>query len=148
MPPKRKESAAAPAASGPKQKWSKTSFQTPMTAALESTTTSSASELGSTSTSSKNQVITLRSSASGCCGYRSQDLSTTQSSSLDALAAEKSPTSSDIINNIADTNPPLDLESDTQPDSGAKSRPKQKNITTVSYTGYGWHFANESLDKT
>ena len=90
----------------------------------------------------------MQSSASGRHGYRSQDLSTTQSSSLDALAAEKSPTSSDIINNIADTNPPLDLESDTQPDSGAKSRPKQKNTTTVSYTGYGWHFANESLDKT
>ena len=134
MPPKRKESAAAPAASGPKQKRSKTSFRTPTTAALEST--SSASELGSTSTSSKNRVVTLRSSASGRRGYRSQDLSTTQSSSLDALAAENSPTSSDITNNIADTNPPLDLESDhTQPDSGAKSRRKQKNTTTVSYTG-------------
>ena len=56
MPPKQKESAAIPAASGPKQKRSKTSFRTPTTAALE-VTTSIASEVGSAST--KNQVFTL-----------------------------------------------------------------------------------------
>ena len=37
MPQKRKEGAAPPAASGPKHKRSKTSFQTPTTAALEGT---------------------------------------------------------------------------------------------------------------
>ena len=70
MPPKRKESAAIPVASGPKQKKSKTSFRTPTTAALEGTT-SAASEVGT-----KNRVVTLRASSSGRRGYRSQDLST------------------------------------------------------------------------
>jgi len=138
MPPKRKESAATPVTSGPKQKRSKTSFRTPTTTALEATT-SVASEVGSTSTSStKNRVVTLRASASGRRGYRSQDLSTTQTSGLDSSAPENSPTPSDIIGDIADINdpnPPPDLESDTQPGSGTKSRPKQKNTTTVGYIG-------------
>src|SRR5271168_132923 len=98
MPPKRKESAATPTASGPKPKRSKTSFRTPSTAALEP-----ASEVGSTSTSSKNRVFTLRASASGRRGYRSQDLSTTQSSSQDSLAAETSAIPSDMISDMADT---------------------------------------------
>jgi hypothetical protein len=132
MPPKRKESLATPVASGPKQKRSKTSFRTPTTAALEgTTTTSAASDVGSTS---KNRVVTLRASASGCRGYRSQDLSTTQSSSLtsDSLAAETSALPSDTTDEPI---PHLDVESDTQPSSGAKSRPKQKNTTTVGYIG-------------
>jgi hypothetical protein len=135
MPPKRKESAATPAASGPKQKRSKTSFRTPTTAALEGTT-SAAIEVSSTSTSTKNRVVTLRASASGRRGYRSQDLST-QSSSHESLAAENSSIPSEItgdsdITDINDANdPPLDPESDTQPGSGAKSRPKKKNTTTV-----------------
>ena len=55
MPPTQKESLATPVASDPKQKQSKTSFQTPMTAALEgTTTTSAASDVGSTS---KNQIV-------------------------------------------------------------------------------------------
>ena len=132
MPPKRKESLATPVASGPKQKQSKTSFRTPMTAALEGTTTTSAvSDVGSTS---KNQVVTLRVSASGHCGYHSQDLSTTQSSSLtsDSLEAETSALPSDTMDELI---PHLDVESGTQPSSGAKSRPKQKNTTTVGYIG-------------
>ena len=48
MPAKRKDSAAAPAASGPKPKRSRTSFRTPTTPALEAAT-SAASELVSTS---------------------------------------------------------------------------------------------------
>jgi hypothetical protein len=138
MPPKRKESAATPAASGPKQKRSKTSFRTPTPAALEGTT-SSASEVGSTSTSSKNRVITLRANASGRRGYRSQDLSTTQSSSHEPLVSENSSIpsettgDSDIID-ISDANhTQLDPECDTQPGSGAKSRQKKKNTTTVGY---------------
>lgn len=137
MPPKRKESAATPVASGPKPKRSKTSFRTPTTAALEGTT-SAASEVGSTNISSKNRVVTLRASASGRRGYRSQNLSTTENSSLDSSTAEKSSIPSEItgdldIPDISDPNPPLELESDTQPVSGAKSRPKQKNTTTVCY---------------
>ena len=130
MPPKRKGSAATPVASGPKQKRSKTSFQTPTTSALEGTT-SAASEVGST----KNRVVTLRASASGRCGYHSQDLPATQSSSLDSMAADNSDLPSDIITDISDPIPPqaLHLESDAQPGSGAKSRPKQKNTTTVGY---------------
>jgi hypothetical protein len=129
MPPKRKE--GAPVASGPKQKRSKTSFRTPTTAALESTTSSATSDLGSTST---NRVITLRASASGRRGYRSQDLSTTQSSSLasDSLAAETSALPCDTDGEPIQL---LEVESDTQPSSGTKSRPKQKNTTTVGYIG-------------
>ena len=125
MPPKRKESAATPVASGPKQKWSKTSFRTPTTVALEG------SDVGSTS---KNRVITLQASASGRRGYHCKDLSTTQSSSLasDSLAAETSALPSDTM---GEPIPHLDVESDTQPSSGAKSRPKQKNTTTVGYIG-------------
>lgn len=134
MPPKRKESAATPAASGPKQKRSKTSFRTPTTAALEGTS-STTSEVGSTS--SKNRVVTLRASASGRRGYRSQELSTTQSSGPDSSAADNSahPSHPSDITDISDPIPPLDLESDTQSQagSGAKSRPKQKNTTTVCY---------------
>ena len=100
-----------------------------MTAALEGTT-SAASEVCST----MNQVVTLQASASGCCGYCSQELSATQSSSVDSLAAENSALPSDITSNIADTSVPiplLDIESDTPHDSGTKPRPKQKNTTTV-----------------
>ena len=140
MPPKRKESAATPAASGPKQKRSRTSFRTPTTAALEPST----SEVGSTSTSSKNlnRVVTLRASASGRRGYRSQDLSTTQSSALDSAVPENLANPPVIIGDLADLdtsdlNPPPDLEGDTQPgsSSGTNSRPKQKNTTTVGYIG-------------
>ena len=125
MPPKQKESAAIPAASGPKHKQSKTSFRTPTTAALEGIT-SAASEVGSTSTSSKNRVVTLRASASSRCGYRSQDLSTTQSTSHEYLAADNSSIPSEITGNsditdISDPNhPPLDPESNTQPGSITK----------------------------
>ena len=138
MPPKRKESAAIPAASGPKQKQSKTSFRTPTTAALEGTT-SAASEVGSISTSSKNRVVTLQASASGCRGYCSQDLSTTQSTSHEYLAADNSSIPSEItgdsdITDISGLNhPPLDPESDTQPGSVTKSRSKKKNTKTVGY---------------
>jgi hypothetical protein len=134
MPPKRKESTATPTASGPKPKRSKTSFRTPTTAALDPAT-SVTSEVGSTSTSSKNRVITLRASASGRRGYRSQDLSTTQSSSLDSLAGETSAIPSDIMGDMADTCdpiPPLDPEGDTQPGSSTKPRQGKKNTTTVS----------------
>jgi hypothetical protein len=125
MPPKRKDSASTPVTSGPKQKRSKTSFRTPTTG-LESTQ-AAPSEVGSSST--KNRVVTLRASASGRRGYRSQNLSTAPSSSHDSeLAAE-------ILVLPSDSIPPqaLNLESDMQlgPDSSAKSRPKQKNTTTV-----------------
>ena len=131
MPPKWKGGAATiPVASGPKQKQSKTSFQTPATAGLEGTT---ASEVGST----KNWVVTLWTNASGHHGYHSQDLSTTPSSSLDSesLAAENLVVQvpSDITDNISDSNlAPLDMDNNTQHGS-SKSRPKQKNTTIVRY---------------
>ena len=148
MPPKRKGNAATPVASGPKQKRSKTSFRTPTAAALEDTT-GATSGVGPT----KNRVVTLRTSASGRHGYRSQDLSTTQSSTLESLAAENSALPSDITSNIADISdpiPPLYIERNTPPGLGAKSRPKQKNTTTVGYIGYhlNRHFFNINLDKT
>ena len=126
MPPKQKESAAIPAASGPKHKRSKTSFQTPTTAALERTT-SAESEVGSTSTISKNRVVTLRASASGRRGYHSQDLSTTQSTSHEYLAADNSSIPSEItgdsdITDISDLNP----ESST-------SRSRERYPTWFSY---------------
>ena len=83
-------------------------------------TTSSTTNASSTST--KNQVVTLRASASGRRGYCSQDLSTNQSSSPDSLGAENSVHPTDITDSISDMIPPLDVESDTQTGSGAKSR--------------------------
>ena len=109
-------------------------------------TTSAASEVGSTSTSSKNRVVTLRASATGRRGYRSQDLSTTQSSSHDSLAADNSSIPSEITgdSDITDTSdpnhPPLDPESDSQPGLGAKSKAKKKNTTTVGYIDIAKHF--------
>ena len=127
MPPKRKESAAIPVASGPKQKKSKTSFRTPTTAALEGTT-SAASEVGT-----KNRVVTLRASSSGRRGYRSQDLSTSsQNTTLDSSPADHSAHPSHP-SDINDPISPPDLESDTQSGAGAKPKPKQKNTTTVGY---------------
>ena len=137
---------AAPAASGPKPKRSKTSFRTPTTTPALEAATSVASEVGSTSTSSsKNRVVTLRPSAGGRRGYRTQDLSTTQSSSsINSPATENSAIPSDIIGDldvpdISDSMvPPLVPESDNHP----KSRPKQKNTTTV---GYIQEFSNTGI---
>ena len=132
MPPKRKDSATTPAASGPKQKRSKTSFRTPTTAGLESIEAAS-SEVPVAST--KNRVVTLRASASGRRGYRSQDLSAGPSSSLasGSSAAEDLVLSSGDIPSTSYSIPSPNLESDIPPsfDSGTKARPKKKNTTTV-----------------
>ena len=138
MPPKRKGNAATPVTSGPKQKRSKTSFRTPTTAALEGTA-SAASEVVQVGPT-KNRVVTLRASASGRRGYHSQDLSAAQSSSLESLAVENSALPSDITSNIADICDPIPpqalyMASDTPPGPSTKSRPKQKNTTTVGYIG-------------
>ena len=87
--------------------------------------------------STKNQVVTLQKNASGHCGYCFQDLSTTPSFSHDSesLAAENLVVQvpSDITDDISDPNlAPLDMDDNTQPGS-SKSRPKQKNMTTVRY---------------
>ena len=64
--------------------------------------------------------------------HRSQDLSTTQSTSHNSLAADNSSIPSEItgyldITNISDPNhPPLDPESNIQLGSGVKSRPKKR----------------------
>jgi hypothetical protein len=128
MPPKRKETAAAPVGSGPKQKRSKTSFRTPTPAALEGST-SAASNVGSTS-STKNRVVTLRASATGRRGYRTQDLATSSNSNPASPAAELPHLPPHIPDECDSISHPTE-ESDIHPDSGAKSRPKQKNTTTV-----------------
>ena len=87
MPPKQKDNSATSAVSGPKAKRSKSTptFRTPQatasTAGLEATTTS---EVNST----KNRVVTLRASASGRRGYRTQDLATSSNSNSASPAAE------------------------------------------------------------
>jgi hypothetical protein len=134
MPPKRKDNSATPAVSGPKPKRSKPSFRTPTTAGLEVTT--AASEVNST----KNRVVTLRASTSGRRGYHTQDLATPSYSNSASPAAELSDLPShipdDSISHIPDECDSISHpteESDIHPsfDTGTKSRPKQKNTTTV-----------------
>jgi hypothetical protein len=127
MPQKRKDSAATSVASGPKQKRSRTSFRTPTTAGLDDTV-AHASEVGST----KNRVVTLRASASGRRGYRTQDMSAAPSSSSSLHSS--APNDSDLpsyVSNPCDPILSLNQESELQPGPSAKSRPKQKNTTTV-----------------
>ena len=127
MPPKRKDSATTPVVSGPKPKRSKTSFRTPMAASLEGNP-AGPSEVGLTA----NRMVTLRTSASGRRGYRSQDLSTTQSSTSSLASNSLATETSDLPSaTMGEPIQHLDVESDTQPSSGAKPRPKQKNTTTV-----------------
>jgi hypothetical protein len=126
MPPKRKEGSNAP---GPKQKRSKPSFRTLTTGGLDSTV---ASEVGSST--STNRVVTLRANAtSGRRGYSTQNLPTTSTSSLNSSLTDNSASPSEICD--SESIPPLILESDipsgSSSNSNTKSRPKQKNTTTV-----------------
>jgi hypothetical protein len=127
MPPKRKDNSSTSAVSGPKAKRSKSTptFRTPTTAGPEAT---AASEANST----KNRIVTLRSSASGSGrrGYRTQDLDTSSNSNNASPPAELSHLPSHIPDEC-DSMPHLTEESDLHPDLGTKSRPKQKNTTTV-----------------
>lgn len=131
MPPKRKDASAASAASGPKTKRSKPSFRTPTTAGPEA---AEQSEVNST----KNRVVTLRPSASGRRGYRTQDLATTSNSNPASPATELLHLPPHIPNECDSISHPTEEsdihpteESDVHPKSDAKSRPKQKNTTTV-----------------
>jgi hypothetical protein len=127
MPPKRKDGSAASTASGPKTKRSKPSFRTPTTAGPD---TAEQSEVNST----KNRVVTLRPSASGRRGYRTQALAMTSNSNPASPAGELShiPDKCDSISHPTEESDihPTE-ESDIHPKSGTKSRPKQKNTTTV-----------------
>jgi len=125
MPPKRKDVSAASAASGPKTKRSKPSFRTPTT----STAGPEAPEQSGVN-STKNRVVTLRPSASGRRGYRTQDLATSSNSNSASPAAEPSHLPPHIPDECDSISLPTE-ESDIHPDSGAKSRRKQKNTTTV-----------------
>ena len=124
MPPKRKDNSATSAASGPTTKRSKPSFRTPGAKSTEE------SEVNST----KNRVVTLRSGSSGRRGYRTQDLATTPNSNPpSSSAAEIShlpPHLPDECDNCDFVSHPTE-ESDMHSESGTKSRPKQKNTTTV-----------------
>jgi hypothetical protein len=117
MPPKRKDSAV----SGPKAKRTKSTptFRTPTAnaAGLKATATS---EINST----KNRVVTLRSSASGRRGYRTQDLATSSNSNNASPAAELS----DLPSHISDE---CNSKSHPPEESEIHSRVKQKNTTTV-----------------
>ena len=123
MPPKRKDNSATSAVSGPKAKRSKSTptFRTPTTAGLEATATS---EVNST----KNRIVTLRSSASGSGrrGYRTQDLATGSNSNNASPPAELSHLASHTIPDECDSMSHPTEESD--PDLGTKSKPKQKNV--------------------
>jgi len=126
MPPKRKDNSATSAVSGSKPKRTKSTptFRTPTTAGLEATAASG------NSTGTKNRVVTLRASASGGGrrGYRTEDLATSSNSNDASPAAEPS-----HIQHECDSISHPTEESDIHPqaDFGTKSRPKQKNTTTV-----------------
>jgi hypothetical protein len=126
MPPKRKDNSAASAASGPKTKRSKPSFRTPTTADPE---IAEHSEVNS----SKNRVVTLRPSASGRRGYRTQDLATASNSNPASPALELShlPPHDSISHPTEESEIHPTEESDNYLKSDTKSRPKQKNTTTV-----------------
>src|SRR5258705_4838401 len=133
MPFKRKDNAATPPAAGPKPKRSKATFRTPTTAALEDTAASQPS-------SSKNQVVTLRTGASGRRGYRTQELSATSStvdnstpdSNSESSAAAGSTQASGVpdVISLADIRA-SELQSDHPPATSTKPRVKQRNTTTV-----------------
>jgi hypothetical protein len=125
MPPKRKDNSGTSAISGPKPKRTKSTptFRTP-------TTSTAASE------STKNRVVTLRASASGRRGYRTQDLDTSSNSDKASPSAELSDLRlpSQIPDELECDSIPHPTEANNinpQADPGAKSRPKQKNTTTV-----------------
>jgi hypothetical protein len=129
MPPKRKDNSGTSAVSGPKAKRSKSTptFRTP-TASTTGLGATPASEVNST----KNRVVTLRASASGRRGYRTQDLDTSSNSNN----AFPSPELSDLPSHIPDEcdsipHPAEVNDIHPQNDLGAKPRPKQKNTTTV-----------------
>ena len=117
MPLKQKDSAV----SEPKAKCTKStpSLQTPTTnaAGLKATATS---EINST----KNWVVTLRASASGHCGYRTQDLATSSNSNNAPPAAELSDLPSHIFYEYNSKSHPTE-------ESNIHSWAKQKNTTTV-----------------
>ena len=129
MPQKRKDDSAASAASGPKTKRSKPSFRTPTTAGPTTAGPSTAGPEGINPI--KNRVVTLRSSASGRRGYRSQDLATPSNSNSASPVADLSdlpPHTPDECDSISHSIEETDLP--PQAESGS-TRPKQKNTTKV-----------------
>ena len=122
MPPKQKDNSSS-TVSGSKAKHSRSTptFWTPTTAGLEATT---ATDVNST----KNRVVTLQASASSHHGYRTQDFATT--SNPTSPATEPSHLPSHISDECDSISHPTE-ESDIHPNSGTKSRPKQKNTMTV-----------------
>ena len=133
MPPKQKDnSATSVSGSKAKRKKSTPTFRTPTTANPEATSIA-ASELNST----KNRIVTLRASASGCCGYCTQDLTAATTSSNSDNVSAPAAELPHLPSNERDSIPyPTTGESNIHPqaesESGTKSRPKQKNTTTVS----------------
>jgi hypothetical protein len=134
MPPKQKDNSAT-GVSGSKAKCKKPTptFRTPTTANPEATSIA-ASELNST----ENQIVTLRASASGHCGYHTQDLTAaTTSSNSDNASAPAAELPHLLPSNERDSIPypttgESNIDSQAESESGTKSRPKQDNTTTVS----------------
>jgi hypothetical protein len=125
MPLKRKDDTNA----GRTPKRSKPTFRAPATTVPNDTTISQAS-------SSKNRIITLRTSATGCHGYRTQDV-ISNPDTIPSPDASASPNFNDPLlagqdstdfgsANINDLNDGTDI-----PAVQAKSRRKQKNTTTL-----------------
>jgi hypothetical protein len=133
MPPKQKDNSAT-SVFGSKAKCKKSTpiFWTPTTANPEATSIA-ASELNST----ENQIVTLRASASGHCGYCTQELTAATTSSNSDNASAPAAELPHLPSNERDSIPyPTTGKSNIHPqaksESGTKSRPKQKNTTTVS----------------
>jgi hypothetical protein len=131
MPQKQKDNSGV---SGSKAKCKKSTpiFQTPPTANPEATSIA-ASELNST----ENQIVTLQASASGRHGYCTQDLTAATTSSNSDNASAPAAELPHLLSIERDSIPYLTTgESNIHPqaesESGTKSRPKQKNTTTVS----------------
>lgn len=136
MPPKRKDNTSISTTSS-SLKRSKPAFRTPTTTGSNISTLSQPS-------SSKNRVVTLRTSATGRRGYRSQDFLSNPESNPNFSAIEDltlpatSPTSESTLDTFeSDSHIPCVLHKEsgnagTDISSGkVKPRTKQKNTTTV-----------------
>jgi hypothetical protein len=126
MPPKRKDGATT-ANAGRVPKRSKPTFRAPTTTTVPDTTISQAAS------SSRNRIVTLRTSATGRRGYRTQDVVSNPESNPDSDSSAPSnfidPLPVEDATDIGIEG--LNTDTDTPAVVGAKSRSKQKNTTAV-----------------
>ena len=122
MPPKRKNTLTTSAPADLKPKRSKPTFRPVRTTIA----TGSENMAASQTTSSKAQVTTLRTNASGRRGYHTREQSTISSTSSSSHTFG----TPDISNTLPTTNP-IVSEDDTNSVPSTKSKAKQKNTTAV-----------------